>query len=256
MNLKKFFALEWETIAGVLAAVAASVLHLLHIVDGEIMLSIVMALIALLFMSFMRHTRHNELMAEQIDRVEDALGDVAGTLAPNEVELIGPLHLRAENERFVREMGGATVWYNLCLAMYRQPHVFDALVRQAIENPRVGSIQFVLDASQRPLWESVMQPRLQSCHGHAKVRAPRWCRLERNVSFILAEQGVSGAAEALLSFWGAPFMAHAAEREVPRFIFRVKNHCELLPHLTELALQSSPGSDPASDTEGDKHVLS
>lgn len=235
MNVKKFLALEWEAIAGVLAAVVASALHLLHMVEGETMLSIVLALIALLFLSFMRHTRHNELMAEQIDRVADSVDDVCRELEPNEIDLIGPLHLRAENERFIREMSGGTVWFNLCLAMYKQPAIFDALVRQAIENPRVESIQFVLDEKQKPLWETLIEPRLAACHGREKVRAPRWCKLGQNVSFILAEGGISGAPEALLSFWGAPFMSQVAEHNVPRFIFRVKNHSELLPHLTELA---------------------
>lgn len=240
MKIKKFLEIEWEAIAGVLAAVAASVLHLLHIVDEEVMLSIVLALIALLFLSFMRHTRHNEEMAENIDSVAAEVGEINAGLSPSDITLVGPLHLRSENEKFIREMAGDTVWYNLCLSMYKPQPLFDALLRQAVENSRVTSLQFVLDEGQRPMWDSLIRPRLEGCHGHGKVREPRWQKLQPNVSFILAEHGASGNQEALLSFWGTPFMSSVADRDVPRFIFHVKNHSELIPHLVELAYSRNP----------------
>ena len=70
MKLKKFLSYEWDAIAGIFTAVTASVLHLLHMLDEEVMLSVVLALIALLFINFMRHTRNNEITAEQVDRTE------------------------------------------------------------------------------------------------------------------------------------------------------------------------------------------
>lgn len=76
---------------------------------------------------------------------------------------------------------------------YRTPALFDALLRPAIDNAAVGSIQFVLADSQH-----------------------------------------SGGCEALLSFGGEPFMAQAAGRDVPRFVFHVHQHSELLPHVLEL----------------------
>ncbi|HMU44009.1 MAG TPA: hypothetical protein PKA80_11970, partial [Ignavibacteriaceae bacterium] len=65
--------------------------------------------------------------------------------------------------------------------------IFDALLRPAIENPQVDSIQFVLDTAQRPLWEQTIQARIMACPGHDKVRPPRWRSLPRNVSFIMAD---------------------------------------------------------------------
>jgi len=70
IKLKKFLSYEWDAIAGIVTAVTASVLHLLHMLDEEVMLSVVLALIALLFINFMRHTRNNEITAEQVDRTE------------------------------------------------------------------------------------------------------------------------------------------------------------------------------------------
>lgn len=71
--------------------------------------------------------------------------------------------------------------------------------------------------------------------GSAKVREPRWHNLSKTVSFIIADSQINEGTEALLSFWGEPFMAQSTERNVPRFIFHVQRNSELLPHLMELA---------------------
>ncbi len=73
MKLKKLLSLEWDAIAGVLAAVIGIILHLLHIVDDQIVLPIVLALMALLFINFMRHTVNNETTAEEVDRIAHSI---------------------------------------------------------------------------------------------------------------------------------------------------------------------------------------
>jgi hypothetical protein len=235
MKVKKFLSLEWDAIAGIVAAVVAIVLHLLHVVDGTVILPIVLALMALLFINFMRHSRNNELTAEQVDRTVHAINRIQSDLKPPEVILVGPRHLRSSNEHFIRHMSGDTIWFNVCLSMYAPQPLFDALLRPAVDNPMVASIQFILDESQKPLWQQVIQPRLAASDDNMKVREPRWCNLSKTVSFILADNQLSGGPEALLSFWGEPFMAQTTERDVPRFIFHVQRNSELLPHLMELA---------------------
>lgn len=234
MKLKRVLYFEWDAIAGILAAVVAIVLHLLHIVDEHVILPIVLVLMALLFINFMRHTRNNELTAEQVDRTAHAVRRIQSDLKPPDVILIGPRHLRSMNENFIRQMSGDTIWFNVCLSMYKPQPLFDTLLLPAIDNPMVSSIQFILDESQRDLWERVIQPRMSACAGNAKVREPRWYNLSKTISFILADSQLSGGAEALLSFWGEPFMAQTTERDVPRFIFHVQKNSELLPHLVEL----------------------
>ena len=98
----------------------------------------------------------------------------------------------------------------------------------------VSSIQFILDESQSDLWRQFIQPQISACSGNAKVREPRWCNLTKTLSFILADSQLSGGTEALLSFWGEPFMAQTTEQGVPRFIFHVQENSDLLPHLVEL----------------------
>jgi len=234
MKIKKLLSYEWDAIAGLLAAVAAIVLHMLHIVDEHVILLIVLALMGLLFINFMRHIRNNELTAEQVDRTEHAVYSIQAALKLPDIILVGPRQLRSVSEQFASHMKGDTIWYNVCLSMYKPQPLFDALLRPAVENPMVNSIQFILDASQKDLWLEEVQPKIIACSGHPKVREPCWCTLSKNISFILADSQHSGGAEALLSFWGEPFMAQSTEQDVPRFIFHVQKNSELLPHLVEL----------------------
>ena len=90
MKFKRFLSFEWDAIAGIVAAVAALVLHLLHVVDEHVILPIVLALMALLFINFMRHTRNNELTAEQVDRTAHTISSIQSALKHPEVILIGP----------------------------------------------------------------------------------------------------------------------------------------------------------------------
>jgi hypothetical protein len=234
MKRERLLSYDWDAIAGVLAAVVAIVLHLLHVVSAAVVLPILLALLGLLFINFMRHTRSNDVTAERVERVEQSVARLAAGMEPPDVVLVGPRRLRSVHERFLRDMQGDSVWYNVCLSMYATPDLFDRLLRPAVENPNVVSLQFVLDERQREAWERQVRPLLERCAGSAKVREPRWRPLERTVSFILADSRSSGRAEALLSFWGEPFMAQSADRDVPRYVLHVQPQSELLAHLGEL----------------------
>lgn len=234
MKANRFLSYEWDVIAGVVAAAVAIVLDQLHIVDQQIILPIVLALLGLLFINFMRHTRSNERTAHQVAQIQKMLAKIKSSLEVPDVVLIGPRQLRAENEQFTRDMRGEAIYYNVCLSMYRTQPLFDALLRPAIENPHITSIQFVLDEDQKHLWETEVYPKIAACDGAFRVPQPRWCRLSRNLSFILADTQSDGRAEALLSFWGEPFMSQSTARDVPRYILRVQAHSELLTQLVEL----------------------
>jgi len=234
MKPNRFLSYEWDAIAGIVAAAVAIILHMLHIADEQVILPIVLALMALLFINFMRHTRSNDRTAEQVAQIQKMVAKVKSSLAVPDVVLIGPRHLREENEHFIRNMRGEAIFFNVCLSMYRTQPLFDALLRPAIENPQVTSIQFVLDDNQKRLWEAEVLPRIAACHSASKVQEPRWCTLSKNLSFILADTPPDGSAEALLSFWGEPFMSQSTDHHVPRYIFHVQAHSELLPQLVEV----------------------
>lgn len=225
---------EWDAIAGVLAAVIAIVLHFLHVIDEKIILPVVLTLMALLFTNFIRHTRNNEKSADEVEDIHKIVSKIDSSLTSPDILLIGPRQLRFSHEQFAQNMRGEVVLYNLCLLMYRTQPLFDNLLRPMIENSQVTGIQFVLDFDQKPLWESEVLPRIKNSAGSSKVREPRWCVLEKNLSFILADIQPYGKTEALLSFWGEPFMSQSTERNIPRYILHVQSHSELLTQLIEL----------------------
>ena len=58
---------DWDAIAGIVAAAAALILHLLHVVQPDILLTITLVLVALLLLRQLRHEERDE-------RVEDVTG--------------------------------------------------------------------------------------------------------------------------------------------------------------------------------------
>lgn len=162
--MRRLLSLDWDAIAGILAAGAAIVMHFLHLIDQGVLL------------------------------------------------------------------------------MFKPQSLFDALLRPAVENPMVRSIQFVLDRSQKPLWESEVLPKLQECRGCRKVRPTAWTDIDENVSFILAETAPGQETEALLSFWGEPFMSRSTGGDIPRYIFHVQGRSELVARLVEVERRYRLGS--------------
>jgi hypothetical protein len=129
------------------------------------------------------------------------------------------------------------VWFNVCCLMFKSQDVFDLLLKPAIEYPSVKLLRFISDASERELWEQHVAPKVAACADSEKVLEPRWVKLPQTVSFILCDTGPKGATEALLSFWGEPFMAQTTGKQVPRYVFRVQGHSDLIGQFVELERQ-------------------
>jgi hypothetical protein len=233
-TLKRFLGVDWDAVAGILAALAALVLHLLHIVEAEALLALALVLLALLLVRDLRRERQQDLIAERVERTESAVSRVQAALHAPDAVLVGPSQLRLVSSQFAGRAVGEMRWFNVCLLMFKPQTLFDVLLRPAIENPRITSIQFILDEGEKQHWLEVVLPKVTACSGHEKVRQPIWCALRESVSFITAETGPDGAAEMLLSFWGEPFMARSTERDLPRYLFHVQPHSELVTRLGEL----------------------
>lgn len=54
MSLKRFLTFDWDAVAGIIAAVAAIVMHFLHWADEGLLITIAVVLIALLFIRDLR----------------------------------------------------------------------------------------------------------------------------------------------------------------------------------------------------------
>lgn len=230
---RRLASIEWEAVAGLIAALLGLVLHFLHIVEVGVLVMITLVLLSLLFIRDLRREQQTDEIATTVDRTEDQVRDLRTSLSSPSVELIGPASLRAESARFGRNAGGDMIWFHVCLLMFRPQSLFDALLRPAVENPSVESIQFVLDTSERDNWETHVVPKLDACEGRDTVAEPIWNDIDESVSFILATPA-DGESRALLSFWGEPFMSRTTTRDVPRYIFRVYEESALLPRFREI----------------------
>lgn len=239
--MKRLLRFDWDVLAGIIAAVVALVLHLLHIAEVEVVLAIVLALLAILLVRNLRSEGRAERLAEAVEQTKAAVDEIRLTLQPPEAILIGPRFLRSESEKFAKAASGEMIWFNVCFLMFKPQELFDVLLRPAIENPRVTSIQFLSNEAERVLWEKYVLPKIKECVGCDKVREPCWSNLPETSSFIIADTGPKGSTEALLSFWGEPFMAKSTERNVPRYIFRVQSHSDLVSRLVEVARQTRMG---------------
>jgi hypothetical protein len=128
------------------------------------------------------------------------------------------------------------VWFNVCLLMFVPQSLFDALLRPALDNPKVTAIQFILDQREAERWQTAVMPKLAASSNSGKVREPIWTELAESSSFILAENP-EGMQEAHLSFWGEPFMSHTPGGNLPRYVFHVQPQSELIPRLADMIRQ-------------------
>jgi len=233
LSLKKLFTIELDLVVGIIAAAAALLMHRLHMVDDDVMISLTVILIAILFIRDLRRDQTHEKIHAIIKTNRDALQHIQTSLVPPDIVLIGPAQLRESSKQFSARARGNMTWFHVCLSMFRPQPLFDTLLRPAIENPRVASIQFVLDESEKALWDAEVMPKVKACNGSDKIKV-HWTTIHESISLIISDGGTGGRPECLLSFWGEPFMAQSAERNVPRYVLHVQAHSELMAHLVEL----------------------
>ena len=233
--MHRMLKIEWDAIAGVLAALTAIVLHLLHVIETEVLSVITLVLFAAMFLRSLRSEHGQRRIAAGVDRGEQLLGQLARSAKPPDVMVIGPQDLWCTSTEFSRNATGDMVWFSVCLSMFERQPLFDALLRPAIENPAVTAVTFVLDERQRPKWERDVRPKVAACSGAVKVPEPVWTSLRQDVSFILADAVAGDVSEYLLSFWGEAFMSRRVGHDVPRHIFHVTGHSELVKRLADLA---------------------
>ncbi len=230
--LRKF---EWEAIAGLIAAVVAIVLHFLHVTDVNVLRVITLVLVALLFLRDLRsETRWSSL--ESASRLSvRLLEEIKETTHPAEIYLVGPTQLRQATAQFAERAEGEVVWFNACPQMFENKELCDVLLRPFLTNRSVTAIRLVLDQQQREHWRTRVEATLEAYLGGSTVAPPTWANLDSGVSFLLAEtDSINGKAEALVSFWGEPFMAVHHDRRIPGYILHVRSHSELISRFREV----------------------
>jgi hypothetical protein len=232
--------MDWEAIAGIAAAVLALVLHIVDVADEALLLAVALVLLALLLLRTLRNDSNQESLLRLTSGMAGDVQEMQRQLRPQDTTLIGPGRLLEESEQFGRRAKGEMQWFNVCLSMFAPQPLFDVLLKPALENGRVTAVQFILDEGERQRWESLVLPKVGAIRRTGKLREPIWTRLEETVSFISSE--TDNGAEALLSFWGEPFMSRTRGGQVPRYIFHVQAGSELIGRLAELARGHRVGS--------------
>lgn len=226
---------EWEAIAGLIAAVVAIVLHFLHVTDVNILRVITLMLVALLFLRDLRTEGRWESLESESRVSRRLLEDIQATTHPAEIDLIGPGQLRRATTQFAERAQGEVIWFNACPEMLENKELCTSILDPFLANPEVTTIRFVLDHRQRERWAARVQGTLDAYQSRGKVAPPTWADLDSGVSFVIAETDVvAGKAEALVSFWGEPFMAAHHDRRIPGYIVHVREHSELIGRLREV----------------------
>ena len=224
------------------------VLHLLDLVDTDVVLTVMLVILALMFLRSLRKDGRDERAAESLASLGEDVKDIRNGLRPPDVILIGPRAIRAESERFAARARGDMTWFNVCLLMFMPQSLFDSLLRPAIENPQVTRVRFLLKPAEQNARNQHVLPKIRSCRGAEKVADPTWCDLRETVSFILAETD-AGVTEAHVSFWGEPFMSHTTGVDMSRYVFHVQGRSELIGRLVDLEREHSAAAHgtPALD---------
>jgi hypothetical protein len=231
-SLRKY---EWVAIAGLIAAVAAIVMHFLLVTDVNILRVITLMLVALLFLRDLRTEGRWDSLESESRVSRRLLEDIKATTHPAEIDLVGPGQLRRATSQFAERAQGDVIWFNACPEMLENTGLGDAILKPFLANPEVTAIRSVLDHRQRERWEARVQVTLEACQGRGKVAPPTWADLDSGVSFVIAETDVvAGKTEALVSFWGEPFMAAHHDRRIPGYIIHVREHSELIGRLREV----------------------
>ena len=125
-RMRRLLSFDWDAIAGILAAVAAIVMHFLHLIDQGVLLMITVVLLALLFLRALRREPANERMERGLERTEKIVTDLRSALNPPDAILVGPRELLSCSQRFAGQAQGDMIWFHVCLLMFKPQSLFDA----------------------------------------------------------------------------------------------------------------------------------
>lgn len=241
MHFFRLLRIEWDVVAGAIAAVVAMLFHVLGIASDELIRGVLLLLLALLLLRDLRQEGRTHRLTDAVQSLSRKVTCLEDAVGRHDVMLIGPKRLRQEFSRFAHEVRGEVTWYHVCGRLFRRQELFDATLGQLLANESVSSVQLLLDQRDRETWEAELAPKLARHPDAAKVHAPLWGRLSGGVSFVLAETGEGGSPEALIGILEEPFAVRSAAASLPRYVLRIHNESELLDHLVELARHAVSG---------------
>ncbi len=246
MPLRYLLRIDWDVVAGIIAALVAMLLSFMGLVSETVGRGIILLLSALLLLRDLRGEARQHRMFDKLDTIIRHVSHLtAATQA--DVHLVGPKAMRKELTAFATTVYGDVLWFNACCRMFRRQEVFDATLQPFLENPHVRSVQLLCRQEERPYWFTDLVPKLRkSIHG-GKVRPPLWGPIHTDVSFMLGDVDGDGRNEAIMSIMAEPFATPNMGTTVPRYLIRVFSHCELMAPLEELVRHATSGFEPEGE---------
>lgn len=247
MSFRRLLRIDWDVIAGIIAAITAMILSFMGIISEYVVRGIILLLCAILLTRDLRGEAREHRMFDKLDVIKRHVATLAAS-TQTDVHLIGPKKIRQEFADFATTVYGDVRWFNACCRMFRRQEVFDATLRPFLENRNVTVIHLMCRPEERQFWLTDLLPKLKKCDHGDKVRPPLWGPIRTNVSFVLGDVDGDGKDEAVVSIIEEPFAASNQGPAVPRFLIRVYSHCDLIASLEDMSRHAM--SDFAATVEG------
>lgn len=244
MVIRKVLHVDWDVIAGVIAAIVAMFMSFLGLASQPVVLGIILLLCALLLLRDLRGEARMYRLERALDLIRRHGFEVARAVSPPEVVLYGPKQMRQAFREFATEARGEVVWHNACCRMFHRLDIFENTLRLLIRNPNVRAVQIICDERERSPWVNELAPKLVHCDPDGKFRDPVFGRIGNEISFLMAEVDEDERVEALMSVLEQPFAAHNQEPSVPRYLLRVQHHSPLIGEMLEIARHSMSSFKP------------
>ena len=248
---RRLLRIDWDVVAGIIAALVAMLLSFMGLVSETVGLGIILLLCALLLTRDLRGEAREIRMFDKLDLVKRQLVGLTDAVKPSDIQLIGPKKMRQGYVNFATALHGDVRWFNACCRMFRRQEVFDATLRPLIDNPNVTSIRLMCRPEEQQNWKSDVLPKLRKCENGDKVHEPSWGAIRGNISFLIGDIDGDGRNEALVSILDEPFAAYNVGPTVPRFLLRAFSACDLMAHLEEVVRHASSDFSVAGRPEAD-----
>lgn len=234
MSLRFWLRVDWDVVAGIMAALVAMLLSFMGLVSETVGRGIILLLCALLLIRDLRGEAREIRMFDKLDVIKRHVTNLAAAKQAD-IHLVGPKRMRQEFADFATTVYGEVRWYNACCRMFRRQEVFNATLRPFLDNPNVTAITLLCRPEERQFWLTDLAPKLRKCDHGEKVRPPMWGPIHTNVSFVLGDVDGDGRDEAVISIIEEPFAASNQGPAVPRFLVRVFSHCDLIAPLEDMS---------------------
>ncbi len=246
MPLRYLLRIDWDVVAGIIAALIAMLLSFMGLVSETVGRGIILLLCALLLIRDLRGEARELRVFDKLDVIKRHVTTLTAAKQAD-MHLVGPSKMRQEFVDFATTVYGEVRWFNACCRMFRRQEVFDATLRPFLDNPHVTAVHLMCRPEEQHSWSVDLLPKLQKCTRGDKVRPPLWGPIRTSVSFVLGDVDGDGRDEAVLAILQAPFATSNEGPFVPRFLVRVFSSSDLIAPLEEMARHAT--SDFVNGTE-------